>query len=66
MNTTGGGPPNEPPLNKFERRVLQILGESFYRGTGCEEIAVVGISNQQKKCITCSKSSTTFFIVPQN
>ncbi|KAG5880850.1 hypothetical protein JTB14_034259 [Gonioctena quinquepunctata] len=40
LNATGGGPPTEAPLNSYERRMLQILGDSFYKGAGSAEIAV--------------------------
>ncbi|CAH1106736.1 unnamed protein product [Psylliodes chrysocephalus] len=36
---TGGGPSNTVPLNDLELRIISLLGPSFYKGVGSEEIA---------------------------
>ncbi|KAJ8953383.1 hypothetical protein NQ318_023500 [Aromia moschata] len=40
---TGGGPGSEKMLSEFDLKVLGILGESFYKGVGVEEIGVSNI-----------------------
>lgn len=37
---TGGGPGLEKTLTDFELKILAILGDSFYKGVGIEEVGV--------------------------
>ncbi|CAH1997241.1 unnamed protein product [Acanthoscelides obtectus] len=41
-NLTGGGPACSKTLNDFELKILEILGESFFKGTGTQELASTG------------------------
>ncbi|CAG9822222.1 unnamed protein product [Phaedon cochleariae] len=41
LSKTGGGPSETSPLSSFEKRALLIMGDSFYKGTGCPEVAVI-------------------------
>ncbi|CAG9814236.1 unnamed protein product [Phaedon cochleariae] len=48
---TGGGPSDTSPLSNFEQRALKILGESFYKGTGCSEVAVSNIVQREQSIV---------------